>query len=83
MHACIAALSQYIPAVSIAYSKKFLGVYDTIGMSDLVIDVRNQDITMVIDRLKNIYCQRESYRADLARIIPEVKKTMFSILTGI
>jgi len=31
MHACIAALSQGIPAVAIAYSDKFTGVMQTVG----------------------------------------------------
>src|ERR1035437_6945226 len=35
MHACIAALSQNIPAVAVAYSDKFLGVMDTVGAASL------------------------------------------------
>ena len=38
MHACIAALSQTVPAVAIAYSRKFLGVMETIGVEDIVVD---------------------------------------------
>ena len=32
MHACIAALSQGVPCVGVAYSMKFAGVFDTVGM---------------------------------------------------
>ena len=42
MHACIAALSQNIPAVTIAYSKKFFGVLQTIGAESLVADPRTK-----------------------------------------
>ena len=33
MHSCIAAVSQCVPAVSIAYSDKFIGVMATLGLS--------------------------------------------------
>ena len=40
MHACIAALSQSIPAVGIAYSDKFSGVFASAGVERLVADPR-------------------------------------------
>lgn len=40
MHACIAALSQGIPCVGIAYSRKFVGVFETVGMQDWIVDGR-------------------------------------------
>ncbi|MFC1512093.1 polysaccharide pyruvyl transferase family protein, partial [Candidatus Latescibacterota bacterium] len=40
MHSCIAALSQGIPCVGIAYSKKFWGVFESIGMENNCIDGR-------------------------------------------
>ena len=40
MHACIAALSQHIPCVAIAYSDKFKGVFDSVGVGDMVLDAR-------------------------------------------
>ncbi|MFQ5788619.1 MAG: polysaccharide pyruvyl transferase family protein, partial [Thermodesulfobacteriota bacterium] len=36
MHSCIAALSQEVPAVAFAYSNKFHGVMDSIGLTELV-----------------------------------------------
>src|SRR4030042_4682892 len=44
MHACIAALSQGIPAVGIAYSRKFSGVFESIGLAVFVVDGRNSDV---------------------------------------
>ena len=38
MHACIAALSQGIPTVGVAYSRKFAGVFEMVGAEDWVID---------------------------------------------
>lgn len=43
MHACIGALSQGIPTLGIAYSGKFIGVFESIGVGDLVIDCRKLD----------------------------------------
>jgi polysaccharide pyruvyl transferase WcaK-like protein len=57
MHACIAALSQGVPTVGIAYSKKFIGVFDSIDSGDLVADARNLNETeileIVMDTFKN------------------------------
>ena len=41
MHACIAALSQGIPTVAVAYSKKFMGVFESAGMGHMVVDARD------------------------------------------
>ncbi|MBL9126976.1 MAG: polysaccharide pyruvyl transferase family protein [Verrucomicrobiales bacterium] len=43
MHACIAALSQGIPCVGVAYSKKFKGVFESVGMRDWILDGRDVD----------------------------------------
>lgn len=40
MHACIAALSQGVPALGIAYSEKFRGVFEAAGVGDLTLDAR-------------------------------------------
>jgi polysaccharide pyruvyl transferase WcaK-like protein len=40
MHACIAALSQGIPTVGIAYSRKFRGIFQSVGAENMVIDAR-------------------------------------------
>lgn len=53
MHACIAAVSQNVPAVPMAYSDKFLGVMQTIGVDTNVVDLRKmgeKDILNVVDR---------------------------------
>ena len=40
MHACIGALSQGIPCVGVAYSMKFRGVFESVGVADWVVDSR-------------------------------------------
>ena len=56
LHACIAALSQGIPTIGIAYSQKFVDVFGSLGCSDFVIDGRcvteEQAIDTIVHRLK-------------------------------
>jgi len=47
MHACIGALSQSVPTIGLAYSQKFLGVLNSIGVGDIVVDLRSTDETGV------------------------------------
>jgi len=58
MHACIAALSQGIPTMAVAYSRKFIGVFESIGTDDMVIDARVTDtdlaVQYIFDRFQNI-----------------------------
>src|SRR3990170_1745327 len=53
MHACIAALSQNIPAAAIAYSKKFYGVLETIGLESLVADPRKLNEEEMLNIINN------------------------------
>jgi colanic acid/amylovoran biosynthesis protein len=83
MHACIAALSQNVPTVSIAYSRKFIGVMKSIGVEALVADPRNLehgDILAVIDR---VYDQRASLQLQLERTMPGVKKVVLQLFPDI
>ncbi len=73
MHSCIAALSQYVPAIGLAYSDKFTGVFESAGMGGCVIDARDCDENQAIERIHSIYTDRDKYKKELIRIIPEVK----------
>ncbi len=48
MHACIAAISQNIPTIGIAYSYKFLGVFGSINRSEDVVDARKESMETII-----------------------------------
>ncbi len=79
MHACIAALSQNIPAVAIAYSKKFKGVLKTIGAESLVADPRlmtEEEIFQIVDLA---YDERDLIRNRLQERIPEVKEKVLRL----
>lgn len=67
MHACIAALSQGVPCVGIAYSRKFAGVFDSVGMSAWVVDGRETDTEQAVARVLELYRKRDRVREELAQ----------------
>jgi polysaccharide pyruvyl transferase WcaK-like protein len=69
MHACIAALSQGIPAVGVAYSRKFQGVFETVGVEKLVLDIKTLDLNNAIDFVKNDYSQKAMFSRILSSSI--------------
>jgi polysaccharide pyruvyl transferase WcaK-like protein len=83
MHACIGALSQCIPALGLAYSKKFSGVFETIGAGDMVIDLRTQHSSSVIETVDRLYDRRMEFRSCLEAKIPEVRKAIFGLFNRI
>ncbi|MGD0792506.1 MAG: polysaccharide pyruvyl transferase family protein [Terriglobales bacterium] len=79
MHACIAALSQNVPAVALAYSDKFKGVMETLGVDRLVVDPRNMDEEEVLKALSSAYKERGAIRRELERKMPEVRSTVLNL----
>jgi polysaccharide pyruvyl transferase WcaK-like protein len=79
MHACIAAVSQSVAAVPMAYSDKFVGVMRTVGIEANVVDLRKmceQEILEVIDRA---FEGRAEVRQQLACTMPQVKETVLRL----
>ena len=73
MHSCIAALSQSIPSVGIAYSQKFEGVFQTIGVESLVADPRKLNESQIIHHIYSSFENRHYYANFLKHVIPLVK----------
>jgi colanic acid/amylovoran biosynthesis protein len=85
MHACIAALSQGIPTVGVAYSRKFAGVFATVGAGDWVIDGRTEDVQWALNRVKELFDQRKEYRTRLGASVAAAQKDLrhsFEVLMG-
>ena len=80
MHACVAALSQSIPAVGIAYSKKFIGVFQSIGAEHLVADPRELTIEEILSAVDKAFIERQAIKSRLADKIPGVRKEVLSVL---
>lgn len=83
MHACIAALSQSIPALAIAYSDKFVGVLQTLDIDSLVADARQLDEYSIVSVAARSFDQRSSIRQRLDRKIPLVKETVLNLFADI
>ncbi len=76
MHACIAALSQGVPCVGIAYSMKFEGVFDSVGMHGWVVDGRRATNEEALERVLERYGQRHAVRSELTARADEARETL-------
>jgi polysaccharide pyruvyl transferase WcaK-like protein len=76
MHACIAALSQGIPTVAVAYSKKFGGVFDSAGMGHMVVDARNTGTDDAEDKILSLYAESGSIHQDLNDKVATLKNLL-------
>lgn len=66
MHSTVAALSTLTPAAAYAYSDKTLGVFDTCGMGEFVVDARKTSGPDAAELLLDAFARRESTKIALA-----------------
>lgn len=83
MHACIAALSQSVPAVAVAYSQKFAGVLESIGVGHLVADPRRLDIDAILAMVAETFSKRVSIRSHLSETMPRVRANVLNMLADV
>jgi colanic acid/amylovoran biosynthesis protein len=83
MHACIAALSQGVPAVGLSYSRKFRGVFQTIGVEDLALDLRSMSSEEICSSISDIWARRSALAAQLTQTMPAVKERVLGLFTEI
>jgi len=83
MHACIGAMSQGIPAVGLAYSKKFAGVFDSVGVGECAVDLRSSDEAAVCAAVDAIWSRRQVIREHLVSTMPQVRNTVLNVFQGI
>lgn len=74
MHACIAALSQGVPATAIAYSDKTLGVFETAYVGEAVVDPRVLHKDELIDRILAGFNRRQTFASALHQRLPQLKQ---------
>jgi len=80
MHACIAALSQGIPAVGVAYSDKFFGVFDSVGAGGMVVDPRRLSAEASVDAIARAFDERETTRTHLRETMPRIRTRVLALL---
>jgi len=83
MHSCIAALSQGVPCVGVAYSMKFAGVFESVGMRDWVIDGRTMDSDETIAGILRLYQTRDAVRGGLATRSGQARQRLGEVFSGI
>jgi polysaccharide pyruvyl transferase WcaK-like protein len=82
MHACIAALSQGVPAVSVAYSDKFVGVMETIGVGSAVADARCLNEQGILSVVEQTLDRRDEIRRGLLETMLRVRSCLMSLFDG-
>jgi polysaccharide pyruvyl transferase WcaK-like protein len=83
MHSCIEALSQFIPAVGLGYSKKFYGVFETIGVQQFAIDMRQLETDQILTTITKAFEQRQITSDHLRLVIPEVQNKILNLFEDI
>ena len=83
MHSTIAAISQCVPTVGLAYSNKFAGVYETVGIKNCVLDMRSLSDDEIIKDCISIYETKDIIKNKLLKTIPIVKELVYSIFKDI
>ncbi|QDS96076.1 colanic acid biosynthesis protein [Roseimaritima multifibrata] len=71
MHACVAAISQRIPTVTLAYSKKAKGLLSLIGISDTVVDLREAEQQAVFLKIQHLFHSQASIKETFNSAIPD------------
>lgn len=74
MHANIAALSQCVPTIAIAYSPKFRGIMEMLGQERYVIDIKNLSYDKAISKINDAWGNREEIKKELEQKVPVMKK---------
>jgi colanic acid/amylovoran biosynthesis protein len=72
MHSNIFSTSRGVPVIPIGYLHKSLGIAQTVGLAEWVIDIEKADAEILTDKLGAIWNQRYEIRAYLEQTIPTV-----------
>lgn len=80
MHACIGAISTCVPTSPIAYSRKFIGIWDNIGLGYCVTDPREQEEKEIVNSIIDNFKNRKEIKEKLNNEIPLLKEKIESII---
>lgn len=81
MHACIAALSQTVPTIGLAYSRKFRGVFRSIHVEEFAIDLHEVDAASVLKRIAVAHASRDEIRSRLQKNIPAARTSVLQLFS--
>ena len=74
MHACIAAVSQAVPTVTLAYSKKAAGVMGMLEPAPPIVDLRSEDTATVFSHIERAFNQRDEIHNGLASAVADAQR---------
>jgi colanic acid/amylovoran biosynthesis protein len=83
MHSCIAALSQCIAAVGLAYSKKFRGVFESVDVEKFAIDICNAEKEEVLSTVETAFEHRQETASRLRDTIPKIQQQLLGVFNDI
>ena len=83
MHACIAAVSQHVPCVCIAYSSKFIGVMETTGIESMVADARRLSFETILEVIGQSYDCKAIIHQQLERKMPELTAFVLNLFRDV
>lgn len=71
--------SQDVPSVYIAYSAKFIGVMETIGIKSIVADARRLNKDAILEVVGRSYDREAVIHQQLERKMPELKASVLGL----
>ncbi len=75
MHACIAAVSTGVACAPLAYSRKFAGLFGSLGFNR-TIDMRKTTLDEALAAAKKAYQERDQVKAEIEPALTEAKKRL-------
>jgi colanic acid/amylovoran biosynthesis protein len=79
MHACIAAASQGVPVMAVAYSEKFIGVMQSIGEPSMVADATKLDLDEILEMAEQRFDDRMGQSTKLQKMMPKVRQSALNL----
>ena len=83
MHACIGAVSRCVPTVAVAYSRKFAGVFESIGLAGMVADAGSRAADEVIEAVLAGYADRARMAAEMAEPVARARAAVGDLFRGL
>lgn len=74
MHACVAAVSQCVPTLCLAYSDKFAGVMKPLGSGAHVADLRTLAAAEISQLAERVFGDRDRHRAELGKQVSRFRR---------
>jgi len=73
MHSCVAACTQGIPTIDLAYSKKAVGVMEMLGRREWVADLCGAEPSSIIELADRLMVSRADERERLLGVMPSLR----------